>query len=181
MSYSIIFETKIVLLSDGKRLIHFDRSGCNNDNSGRRRDDFTAKIYSIEDFKKMAHGFIDQCKPYSEGCSFDLKIGSRYATMHDYGKHLLRMMNRAVPYSHFIIERYVSATRCTAVDFIEPVTNTVSVREFSDTYHALMKEFGHVRYRRILEFPDMRNEKEICKIIESDKNVSFNIGKKRKY
>ena len=39
MSYSIIFETKIVKLSDG-RIIHFDRSGCNNDNVGRNKNEF---------------------------------------------------------------------------------------------------------------------------------------------
>lgn len=46
MSYSMIFETKIVKLSDG-RIIHFDRSGCNNDDSGRRKDDFSGTIYIV--------------------------------------------------------------------------------------------------------------------------------------
>ena len=34
MGYPMIFGTKIVNLSDG-RVIHFDRSGCNNDDEGR--------------------------------------------------------------------------------------------------------------------------------------------------
>lgn len=38
MGYSIIFQTKIVKLSDG-RILHLDRSGCNNDTEGRRPDD----------------------------------------------------------------------------------------------------------------------------------------------
>ena len=44
MSYSIIFETKIVKLSDG-RLLHLDLSGCNNDTSGRSRDDWNGKRF----------------------------------------------------------------------------------------------------------------------------------------
>lgn len=40
MGYSIIFQTKIVKLSDG-RILHLDRRGCNNDTEGRRPDDWT--------------------------------------------------------------------------------------------------------------------------------------------
>ena len=49
MGYSIIFQTKIVKLSDG-RILHLDRSGCNNDTEGRRPDDWTGKIYTPEAF-----------------------------------------------------------------------------------------------------------------------------------
>ena len=45
MSYSIIFETKIIKLSDG-RLLHLNLSGCNNDDAGRSRDDWNGKIYT---------------------------------------------------------------------------------------------------------------------------------------
>ena len=95
MSYSIIFETKIVKLSDG-RLLHLDLSGCNNDTSGRSRDDWNGKIYTEDAFIKYAEGFMEDSKPAKESDGFDLKIGSRYCTWYDYGKHLLRMMKRAI-------------------------------------------------------------------------------------
>ena len=56
MGYSIIFQTKIVKLSDG-RILHLDRSGCNNDTEGRRPDDWTGKIYTPEAFVTYAENF----------------------------------------------------------------------------------------------------------------------------
>lgn len=44
MGYPIIFKTKIVNLSDG-RILHLNRSGCNNDTEGRRNDEWNGKIY----------------------------------------------------------------------------------------------------------------------------------------
>ena len=49
MSYTIIFETKIVKITDG-RIIHFDLSGCNTDKSCRSRDELSARIYTVEEF-----------------------------------------------------------------------------------------------------------------------------------
>ena len=57
MGYSIIFETYIVKLPDG-RIIHFDRSGCNNDNVGRKQNEFTGKIYNVDDFIKYTEEII---------------------------------------------------------------------------------------------------------------------------
>ncbi len=62
MGYSIIFETYIVKLPDG-RIIHFDRSGCNNDNMGRKQNEFTGKIYNVDDFIKYAEKFKVGSKP----------------------------------------------------------------------------------------------------------------------
>lgn len=96
MGYSIIFQTKIVKLSDG-RILHLDRRGCNNDTEGRRPDDWTGKIYTPEAFVAYAENFKQGSKPAKESDGFDLKIGSRYCTCYDYGEHLLRMLKRAVP------------------------------------------------------------------------------------
>ena len=65
MSYSIVFETKIVKLSDG-RIIHFNRQGCNNDDAGRKKDDFTAKIYTEKEFVSNAEKYIKENRPYKE-------------------------------------------------------------------------------------------------------------------
>lgn len=43
MSYSIIFKTKIVKLSDG-RILHLSLRGCNNDTEGRSSDDWRGKV-----------------------------------------------------------------------------------------------------------------------------------------
>ena len=49
MGYPIIFKTKIVNLSDG-RILHLNRSGCNNYTEGRRNDEWNGKIYTKEEF-----------------------------------------------------------------------------------------------------------------------------------
>ena len=73
MGYSIIFQTKIAKLPDG-RIIHFDRSGCNNDAEGRVKGEFTDTIYTEEEFIKRAEGFMEDSKPYKDTQQFDLKI-----------------------------------------------------------------------------------------------------------
>mgnify|MGYP004513620085 CR=1 FL=1 len=70
MSYSIIFETKIVKLSDG-RLLHLNLSGCNNDDAGRSRDDWNGKIYTENAFIKYAEGFMKDSKPLAESLTDD--------------------------------------------------------------------------------------------------------------
>ena len=52
MGYPIIFQTKIVRLDDN-RIIHFDRSGCNNDTAGREKNIFTAQMYTVDSFEKI--------------------------------------------------------------------------------------------------------------------------------
>ena len=42
MSYPIIFETKIVKITDN-RILHLSLSGCSRDNSGRTRGEFKIK------------------------------------------------------------------------------------------------------------------------------------------
>ena len=99
MSHSIIFETKIVNLKDG-RILHLDRSGCNNDNAGRSRDEFTGKIYTKEDFIKYAEHFIND-----DTNDYELQIGSKWSTYNNYGNHLLRMLKRAKTWDEYSKER----------------------------------------------------------------------------
>ena len=180
MGYSIVFETKIVLLSDG-RLIHFSRDGCNNDDFGRRRDEFTAKIYTREEFERCAKCFMENSAPHTEEkpC-FDLKIGNRIASYYDYGAHLLRMLSRAKLYSAFIRERNVNAQYCTGIEIEKPYRQFVSCREFEDTWRDLLQKYGHVSYNRIMEYPDIRDENAIVKLIEKDTPMNFYIGPKHK-
>ena len=89
MSWTIIFQTKIVKLPDG-RIIHLNRSGCNNDNAGRNKEEFVGKLYTREEFEKFIQSF--------EGGACEIKIGSKsgdFVTYDDYAKHLRRMLKRA--------------------------------------------------------------------------------------
>lgn len=104
MSYTIIFETKIVKLADG-RFLHLSLQGCNNDDAGRTRDDFHGKIYTEKDFKVYIENLKKHSKPMKESEYFDLKIGSRYVTQYDYAEHLERMMKRATTWDELIAER----------------------------------------------------------------------------
>lgn len=94
MSYPIVFQTKVVKINDNE-IIHFNRIGCNNDDEGRVANVYEAKIRTIEDFKRMAEGFIINSKPYKETGIFELKVGSKWCSFYDYGMYLLRALKRA--------------------------------------------------------------------------------------
>lgn len=118
MGYSIVFETKIIKLADG-RLLHLDLSGCNNDDEGRARNEFRGKIYTEDAFLKYANSFKDGSKPMKESEYFDLKIGSKYSTWYDYGNHLLRMLKRATTWKELCDERYCYGTVFDGVEITE--------------------------------------------------------------
>ena len=178
MSYSIVFETKIVRLSDG-RIIHFDRSGCNNDNCGRHKDEFSAKIYTEEDFVKKAEAFKKNSKPYSESDTMELKIGSRYATMYDYGEHLLRMLKRAKSYFDFVNSYYFVITHLTGVELLKPEHKIMSVKEFDNEFYKLLYNENGFTYARLFEYPDIRDERNLIRLIEKGETLSFEIRKRR--
>lgn len=146
MGYPVIFQTKIAKLPDG-RLIHFDRSGCNNDEEGRVKGEFSATIYTEEDFIKRAEGFMDGSKPYKESQRFDLKICSRYASYYDYGKHLLRMLKRAENIDKIIADNYFHAKYCEQVEIFEPERKVVTIEEFRQIPYGTP-----MRYRPMYKF-----------------------------
>lgn len=131
MGYSIIFGTKVVNLSDG-RLLHLELSGCNNDDNGRKNDDWQGEILTKEAYIKKAEDFMEGSLPMKEADGWDLKIGSRYATYFDYGKHLLRMMNKAVSFDELMHSgKYVSFNSVNGVDVeIDGKIKTMSQMEF---------------------------------------------------
>lgn len=184
MSYSIIFETIIVKLADG-RIMHLDRSGCNNDNAGRTRDDFTAKIYTEEEFLAKANGYKENRLPYSKGGDFDLKIIGRNASLYDYGEHLLRMYRRAMSWVDTIDSRYLSRIRyCEDVDVIvageEP--RVMPVKEFSQQFYKLLYGGKGLSYHHNwIYVVDIRDEKEVVGVIESNNAVQISIGAINRY
>lgn len=174
MSYLIIFETKIVKLSDG-RVIHFDRSGCNNDNAGRRKDDFTAKIYTVDEFVQKAENYKENSKPYKDAESMDLKIGSRYATMYDYGEHLLRMLKRAKPYTEFIKSLCFYVNHLTGIQLHKPEERFMTVAEFDKEFYKLLYSGSGLTYTRLMDYPDIKDEENLVSLIESGEALSFEI------
>lgn len=176
MSYSIIFETKILRLSDG-RVIHFDRSGCNNDGAGRRKDEFTATIYSDEDFITRANTFA-LVNPVDD-IPNALKIGSRWVSTRGYGEHLLRMYHRGNNFFEFMAKYVLEATVCVGVQVAEPVTKTMTPEEFSDKFYDFLS-IGNLRYSKLIEWPAIDSEETLIKLIESYRGrINFEIRKKK--
>ena len=170
----MIFETKIVTLSDG-RLIHFDRSGCNNDESGRRKDEFTGRVYTQEAFKELIEKFKRDSEPFQQSGYWELKIQGKQASFYDYGTHLERMRKRAEPYEQFISERTLIAKRYDGVELISPERKQLSADEFDDYWRNLPRNV-QMRYRVIKTTIDMANEKDFISQLESGKSIQLFIG-----
>lgn len=177
MSYSIVFETKIIKLNDG-RLLHLDLSGCNNDTSGRDRGDFTGKIYTQEDFIKKVEGYKQNSKPSKESKEFDLKIGNKFCTMYDYGEHLLRMMKRAETWEELnCFGRYVNVQRLDGVNVWEDDKQIeMTLKEFDDYALKNMYSGKSIRYRILRT--DLKTEEDVIKALDNNETVTFYIGRK---
>lgn len=177
MSYSIIFETKIIKLKDG-RLLHLDLSGCNNDTSGRDRGDFIGKIYSKEDFIKRAESYKQNSKPSKESDEWDMKIGSKFCTMYDYGEHLLRMMKRAETWEELnCFGRYVNVQRLDGVNVWEDGKQIkMTLKEFDD--YALKNMYTGKFIKYMILRTDLETEEDIIKALDNNEMVKFYIGKK---
>jgi len=173
MGYSIIFETKIVKLNDG-RLLHLDRSGCNNDDAGRVQTEFSGDIYTVSEFLNRANSFINRDKV--DG--WELKIGSKYATYCDYGKHLIRMYNRSQKYDDFINERYFYGIRYDGVELFEPEHKILSGEEFDKIFYDMLYDGKKFSYMRLTT--DLNNEDDIIKALDNKETVEFYVGKKYK-
>ncbi len=91
MSYSIIYQTKIVRLEDG-RLLHLSRQGCNNDTAGREKGVFEGTVFTPETFEDFIKGYEES----GEG-DCEIKIASRWTDLRGYGKHLRRMLKKPLP------------------------------------------------------------------------------------
>ena len=175
MSYSIIFETKIIKLKDG-RLLHLSLSGCNNDNLGRSRDDWRGKIYTKDAFIKYANDFMKDSKPSKECNGFDLKIRSKYSTYYDYGKHLLRMMKKAVTLEELRQSgKYVSFSRIDGATVYEGEKETeMSMEEFDNYFYKKLYD-GGLKYR--INYTLLQTEEEIVKSFDEGYNNRIYISK----
>lgn len=175
MGYPIVYETKIVSLSDG-RLIHFDLSGCNNDDCGRDRDEFTGKLYSRDEFIKHAEHFKDGNNPSKESNGFDMKIRSRFCTMYDYGEHLLRMEKRSIPFDTFKSTVTLYGTVYDGVELHEEGKESIKLtpKEWDNIYYDFLYGKRNGEAYRLTH--RIYTEDEIIKALENDEWVSFYIG-----
>lgn len=164
MSYSIVFKTKIIKLSDG-RLLHLSLQGCNNDNAGRSCDDWRGKIYTQEEFLAYASKFMENSQPVKYTDGFDLKIGSRYHTWYDYGMHLLRMLKRATTFDEFKrSDKYSTFSKIANVIVFEQDTQLeMSMKEFDEYFYNNIYSRG-IRYR--INYVPLTSEADIIQAFD---------------
>lgn len=188
MSYPIIFQTKVVKINDNE-IIHFNRIGCNNDTEGRVANVYEAKIRTIEDFKRMAEGFIINSKPYKETGVFDLKVGSKWCSFYDYGMYLLRALKRADSLEIF---KNNYAFRATVIKGIEvtDIDNAIhkvfSIIEYPDIFFELRSDnrvfegidLGNASCRKVVDY--IHNIKDSIDLIKEGFPIECYIKKNKK-
>jgi hypothetical protein len=172
MSYSIIFETIFIKLSDG-RLLHLERSGCNNDNAGRSREDFYGTVYTAEALNNHINGYLEVFKDSRD--AFELKIGNQRCSFYQYGEHLFRMAKRAKPYDEFCAQRYFEATKFDGIELLEPEKKILTPDEFEECFNDHLYSGEKVVYRRLIT--KLNTENEIIEALDKKETVSFYIGK----
>lgn len=173
MSYSIIFETKVVKLSDG-RILHLSLDGCNNDDSGRSRDEFRGILYKNEEaFEELAQSYLRKKSDYD---GFDIKIGSNYVNINEYGSHLLRMLERAKTFSELTKNRTLRAIQFDGVEMLEPEEKTFTPDEFEEVFYKLVYSSERLRYKRLTT--SLETEAEIIGALDNDKRLSFYVSRK---
>jgi hypothetical protein len=169
----MIFDTKFIKLTDG-RLLHLDRSGCNNDNAGRNLSDYTGKIYTEKEFKEYVNKFMKNGK----ADYWELKIHSKNKTFYEYGEHLLRMAKRAVTFNNFIQERYFYGERFDGVELYEPEEKILTAKEFDKVFYDYLYGKERFRYRRLTT--KLKTEEDIMLALNNEEVVRFYVGKKYK-
>lgn len=195
MSYPIIFQTKVVKINDNE-IIHFNRVGCNNDDEGRVANVYEAKIRTIEDFKRMAEGFIINSKPYKETGIFDLKVGSKWCSFYDYGMYLLRALKRADNLETFKNNYAFKATvikGIEATDIDNAIHKVFSIIEYPDIfdiyYESFYKsrsdnrvfegiDFGKASCRKVIDY--IYDIKDSIDLIKEGFPIEFYIKKNKK-
>lgn len=173
MSYSIIFDTKFIKLSDG-RILHLDRSGCNNDTEGRHLSDYIGKIYTYKELQEYVISFTKDGKSEES----EIKLGSKWATYWDYGKQLALRANKAKTYDEFIAERDFTADRFDGINLYKPEQKTLTPEEFDECFYDYLYGDKPFSYSRIMT--KLNSEAEIINTINDDKGINFYVGKKYK-
>lgn len=178
MGYTIIFETKICKLANGD-IIHFSLNGCNNDDFGRDRSQFTAKYYTAEEWENEISEWENIERSHD---GFDMKIGSRYVQYADYGKHLRTMTKRAKSFEEYKKERGIIGKVLEGITYYPGDGSSTYYPYNSSEFHKIIDgvTFGEISggYRR--KFHCTSDLNETIEIIKSGRYINFYIGKKYK-
>ena len=162
MSWTIIFQTKFVKMPDGK-ILHLDRSGCNNDTEGRDKTKFIGKLYTPEELERFIAKY--------EGGTCELKIGGKsgkFVTYDDYSKHLRRMLKRATTWDaikeraakNFDFQPHVRIQDKVEVFYHDGSTRMYTPEEFSRMFYDIIYGDNVKGY-----MPYEHNEYDIDKIV----------------
>lgn len=179
MSYTIFFDDKFARLSDG-RLIYFSRHGCNNDNAGRGRDEYHARIYTDEALEEYIESLKEGSSPVKEKPEeAAFKIRSRWASYYDFGNHLERMVKRAVSFDDMKEKRRL---RGKVLDRVEVSINggehkSYTPSEWDKAWASVI--YGSDKVETIYHSHYIYDEKEFVDAIENKAAVEFYVGEAR--
>ena len=133
------------------------------------------EIYTVDEFIKKTEDYKKNSKPSKDTKCMELKIGSRYATMYDYGEHLIRMLKRAKPYTEFIKSFCFRVEHLTGIQLYKPEKRFMTVEEFDRAFYKLLYNDGGMTYTKLIEHPDIKDEKNLIHLIETKAALSFEI------
>ena len=158
-------------------IIHFSLQGCNNDNAGRERDDFSAKLYTKEDWENEIQKWESQ-----ESSEFELKIGSRCCNWADYGKHLRTMTKRSKTFDELKDERTVYGIVYDGITYYpeneEPVDYPAGDERIDDIIYGIW--YGRYKGSYKSKTHYVYTQAEILDTLKTNaSHVRFYIGKKR--
>ena len=159
MSYAIVFQT--LMVEKNNRIYHFSRCGCNNDDCGRKADDFTLKIYenkeeALNDIKRFENDFEDI-----------LKINNKMVYFDYYYHYLKKKIEKPLSYEKFKSD-YCSGFSQLVEIICKNNNRTYKPNNFNKIYYDLLKEFGSIslkyHYDNNIQFDDLTNEMQNLRI-----------------
>lgn len=176
MALDIIYETIILLLSDG-RYLHLSSWGKTDKSDNKTHTEFTGRIYTKDDLIKIAKSYMENSKPYVESGKVDLIIINRCASFYEYGLHILRMIKRAKSYDYFINHRHIRIVCNKSVQIVKPEKIIVDYLSLDPMLEKYMYLGDKVAYSYIIEEVDPHNEDMVIRLIDQKYNLKIIIGK----
>ena len=84
------------------------------------------------------------------------------------------MLKRAVPYDEFIKSYNVWCKHLKAIEVLTPEYKIMTVQEFDRAYYDLRSK-GNLSYRRLIDYPNVTDEKYIVSLIDNNESIEFEI------